>query len=1071
MKSFNVNVRSAVRIALAACAAAAASQGVIAGTAAATTAADSAATPALAVNTHAAKNKARAVKATRFATNTQGPILLAQTTVPPPPTESSSGSATPATLQTVVVTGSLIALSPNDVSIAPITSVSAASFTKVGAVRIEDELQNMPQFTASQNTGESIGATGTASINLYGVGQVRTLVLLNGRRMASGGGTANVADIDQIPAALIQRVDVLTGGASSTYGADAVAGAVNFVLDTHFTGVKIDGTYSFNQHDNNDQADLTLLKNFGATLPPSEANTGANRDISIILGSDFADGKGNATGYFTFTSTSPAVGSQFDHAGCTIIGGSTQTSPMKCGGSVTMATGAFFETGLVNGSPTTLVADTVDSKTGLMRPYTSADLYNYGATSYFQRSLKRYTGGAFIHYNLNDNAQVYSETMWANIETIAQYGPSADFFSPANISCSDPLLTAQEVATLCNPTNVAANQAYAAANGITVPAGDVHLYIGRRNVEGGPRIDDYVSNSFRQVLGIQGALGDAWTYDAWAMASNSVLIFNHNNNLGRIEIQNALNVVPGPNGQAVCASTLTGSDLPTDTGCVPWNIWTPGRVTQAQLNYLTIPSGDTFYVREYMAQATTNGDLGQYGIKLPSASSGVKVAFGLDWRGDSYEIAPTFAALYGLTSGDSPTGHEYGNFNLWEAFTEARIPLIDHAPLMNRLEADLAYRYSSYNLGFNTNTYKLGLVWAPVDAVRFRAGYNRAVRAPNADELFQPDSIGAGGVSDPCWGSKPTLSQAQCALTGVTASEYGHIAVNPAAQINNEVGGNKSLKPETADTYTFGVVFRPSAIPDLSASIDYYDISIKNTIEELSPTSVVEACGTGVASFCSLIHRGPNGSLWENILTEYVVTTNQNIGKLSTKGADLNVQYGLGIGRWGRMNLALTGTWIREFITQTTPELSSAYDCAGFYGSTCAGNSALGNGPIPHWRHVLTASWQTPWADLALNLRWRYIGPTQNDGLSYNPNLSPDGYYTAADHIGSYNYLDLSADMPVTKEVTATLGVNNIADKNPPLVPSGNFSACPTVGCNDNTWPGMYDTMGRYIFLHVEAKF
>jgi iron complex outermembrane recepter protein len=970
------------------------------------------------------------------------------------------------------VTGSLIALSPNDVSIAPITSVSAASFAKVGVVRIEDELQNMPQFTASQNTGESIGGTGTASLNLYGLGQVRTLVLLNGRRMGPGGGTANVADIDQIPAALVQRVDVLTGGASSTYGADAVAGAVNFVLDTHFSGVKIDGTYSFNQHDNNNAFYLNALQSFGAKAPPSEVNTGANRDVSIVLGSNFADDKGNATAYFTFTSTSPAVGSQFDDAGCTIIGGSSKTSPLHCGGSETMATGAFFETGLVGGHPATLVSDTIDSKTGQMRPINfNTDLYNYGATSYFQRSLKRYTGGAFVHYNLNDNAQLYSETMWAHIETIAQYGPSADFFSAANISCANPLLTAQEVATLCNPTNVAENQAYTAANGISVPAGDVHLYIGRRDVEGGPRVDDYVSDSFRQVLGVQGALGNAWSYDTWAMVSNTELIFNHDNNLGKIEIANALNVVPGANGQPVCASTLTGSDLPTDSSCVPWNIWTPGGVTQQQLKYLIIPSGDTYYAREYMAQATTNGDLGQYGIKLPSADSGIKVAFGIDWRGDSYEVAPTFAAEYGLTSGDSPTPLEYGDFNLWEAFTEARIPLVDHAPLMNRLEADLAYRYSSYNLGFSTNTYKLGLVWAPIDAVRFRAGYNRAVRAPNADELFQGDSIGAGGVSDPCWGATPTLSAAQCALTGVTASEYGHLAVNPAAQINNEVGGNTHLQPETADTYTLGVVFRPAAIPDLSASVDYYDISIKNTIEELGAGTVIQGCAEGVTTFCPLIHRGPNGSLWENQYTDYVVTTNQNIGKLSTKGADLNVQYALGMGAMGRMNLAVTGTWIRQFITQPTPDLSSAYDCAGFYGSTCAGNSALGNGPIPHWRHVFTASWQTPWADLGLNLRWRYIGPTQNDGLSNNPNLSPDGYYIAADHIASYSYLDLSADMPVTKEVTMTLGVNNIADKDPPLVPSGTFSACPTVGCNDNTWPGMYDTMGRYIFLHVEAKF
>jgi iron complex outermembrane recepter protein len=726
----------------------------------------------------------------------------------------------------------------------------------------------------------------------------------------------------------------------------------------------------------------------------------------------------------------------------------------------------------VGGKNVGLVSDTVDQKTGLMRPIQPADLYNYGATSYFQRSLKRYTGGAFVHYNLNDDAQIYSETMWANIETVAQFGPSADFFSPANISCANPLLTAQELTVLCNPTNVAENQAYAANSlGLALAPGEIHLYIGRRDVEGGPRVDDYVSNSFREVLGAKGALGTVWSYDAWAMVSNSVLQLHHDNNLGNIQIQNALNAVPGPNGQAVCASTLTISTVPTDTGCVPWNIFTPGGVTQQQLNYLIIPSGFSTTAREYMAQATANGDLGQYGIKLPSAGSSVKLAVGADWRQDWFDQQPSFVAQYGLTSGDSPIPPEYGNFNLWEAFTEARIPLIDHKPFLNQLEVDLGYRYSSYNLGFKTNTYKFGLVWAPVDSIRLRAGYNRAVRAPNIDELFTGNSIGAGGVSDPCWGATPALSEAQCALTGVTAAEYGHIAVNPAAQINTQTGGNVHLQPEIADTYTFGVVFRPSVIPSLSASVDYYDIDIKGTIEELPAATVVNGCATGTSAFCSLIHRGPNGSLWENIQTEYVVTTNQNIGKLRAKGADVNVQYSLGMGALGGMNIGLTGNWVREFITQTTPSLSSAYDCAGFYGATCAGNNVLGDGPVPHWRHVLTASWQTPWWDLGLNLRWRYIGPTQNDGLSYNPNLAQDGYYTAADHIAAYNYIDLSADVPVTKGVTATLGVNNIADKNPPLVPSGTFSACPTTGCNDNTWPGMYDTMGRYIFLHVEAKF
>ena len=1030
MRNVNVNVRSAVRLAIAACAAASV-------------------TPL-------------ALAASQATSGATGPM--------PQDSSTTSAAAAAPTLRTVVVTGSLIELSPNEVAISPVTTVSSQAMTKVGTVRLEDALQNMPQFSSSaQNSGESIDANGTASVNLYGLGATRTLVLINGRRMGPGAGQSSVPDINQIPAALVSQVQVLTGGASTTYGADAVAGVVNFIINTHFTGLKVDANYSFNQHNNNDSSTLGLLRSFGSTLPPSSVNTGQNRDISVVMGSNFADGKGNATGYFTFTNTSPAVGSQFDHAGCTINGGSTVNSPLHCGGSESMATGAFFETGLVNGALKTLVSDTIDAKTGLMRPIASTDLYNYGATSFFQVGMKRYTGGAFVHYNINDNAQVYSETMWEQIETTAQYGPSADFFSPANISCANPLLTAQEVQTLCNPTNVAANNA-AYPN---TPAGDVHLYIGRRNVEGGPRVDKYVSNDIREVLGVKGAIGDAWSYDTFGMVSNSDLSRYHNNNLGQPQILNALNVVPNPAtgglagvavGAPVCASELTRPPgLPGPT-CVPWNIWQPGGVTKAALQYLTIPNQENTVAREYMVQSTFNGDLGQYGIKVPTADSGVKVAVGSDYRADWYDFQPDLVAQYGLTSGDGPAPPEYGNFHLWEGFTEARIPLVDNARFAKKLSADLGYRYSSYSLGFKTNTYELGLAWAPVQSLLFRGSYNRAVRAPNIDELFSSTSIGPGGVADPCWGSAPSLTLAQCQLTGVTASEYGHIAVNPAAQINNQSGGNTALKPEIADTYILGLVFRPESIPSLYASVDWFSINIRNTIEALSTSTILDGCATGTTQFCSLIHRGSNGSLWENEQQDYVVTTEQNIGKLRTEGIDLNAQYGFGMGRFGRMNLSLTGTWVRDFLTQTTPSLSSTYDCAGFYGATCSD-------PTPHWRHVLSADWATPWAGVGLQLRWRYIGPSQADGLSNNANLSGDGYYTQADHIAAYNYFDLSAYAPVGKHVRVTLGVNNIADKNPPIVPGGTFSSCPAFGCNNNTWVGMYDTMGRFIFANVEAKF
>src|ERR1700761_1901439 len=261
-----------------------------------------------------------------------------------------TAAANDTALQEVVVTGSRLAISPNDVSISPVTSLDSLDIQKSGLVRTEDLLNNLPQVVAEQSGGTSISSNGTATVSLRGLGSQRTLVLVNGTRLAPGAGlsaagnnTTSSADINQIPAELIQRVDVLTGGASAVYGADAVAGVVNFVLNTHFEGVRVDAQYGFNRY-SNDHADL--LANLSAAhdpLPDSTVDAGFNKEISILMGSNFADGKGNATVYATYLKTSPAVGYQYDYAGCSLNTPSKLPGPggLSCGGSGTPGTGRF----------------------------------------------------------------------------------------------------------------------------------------------------------------------------------------------------------------------------------------------------------------------------------------------------------------------------------------------------------------------------------------------------------------------------------------------------------------------------------------------------------------------------------------------------------------------------------------------------------------------------------------------------------------------------------------------------------------------------------------------------------
>jgi len=1015
--------------------------------------------------TNSSRTLRRAVRFTLAASamTAASPLALAQTA----PVQ----TAPAATQEEVVVTGSRIQQSPNDVSISPVTSVSSVDIQQTGLTRVEDLLNNLPQVVAEQGSGLAISSNGTATISLRGLGSNRTLVLVNGRRLNPGGGIGlnfgSVPDIDQIPADLIERADVLTGGASAVYGADAVAGVVNFVLNTKYQGVKLDANYSFYNHKNDSAQYLGYLDAAGYPRPPSTANTGQTKDLSFMAGFNFADDRGNATFYATYLNAEPVVGYQIDHAGCTLNGPSSLPGPSSivCGGSSTSATGKFQEQGLVNGATKTLVNDTVDPVTGLMRPFAQKDYYNYGALSYFQRQQERFSSGAFLHFDVNDHSSVYSEFMYSRNTSTAQYGPSGAFaYVPFQTSCANPLFTAQEVQVLCDPANVAANQALFP----NLTGNEIELRIARRNVEGGGRLDNYESNSLRETIGVKGKFGQAWSYDVYGQIGVTHFGDNEGNFLGAQQVNNALDVVANPAvggvvgvaaGAPVCASRLNG----TDPNCVPWDIYHPGGVNAAQLAYLTVPSTYSTKTSEYIASGSITGDLGKYGVKVPSAQSGMVLNIGAEYRQETYSFDPDYIFANGYASGGNGAARPiHGEFHVSELFTEMRLPLVDEKPGFYNLSAEGGYRYSDYTSGFNTNTFKLGLEWAPIQDVRVRTSFNRAIRAPSLSDLYSPPLVGAGGTADPCWGAHPIYSQAQCALTGVTAAQYGNIETNPAAQINNVLSGNINLKPETADTYSLGFVFQPQAVRNLVVSVDYYNIKIKDTIQTLTTNTVIANCAnTGQASLCGLIHRGADGSLWTDP-TDYVDTTEQNIGTVKTAGVDLKAHYKLDAGGTGKFIFDLTGTRLQDYVTQPLPT-GGSYDCAGLWGSTCLA-------PQPQWRHVLNTTWSTPWAGLDVTARWRYIGHSDVDRSSSNPLLSAL-YYQSTAHIPAYTYIDLSASMPVTSGVSVRLGINNLTDKNPPLVLNGTYSDCPNTTCNDNSWAGTYDALGRYIYAHVSAKF
>jgi iron complex outermembrane recepter protein len=999
------------------------------------------------------------------------------------PAQAEEANAAP--IQEVVVTGSRLR-TPNETAISPITTVSAADVQATGLTRVEDVLNNLPMVFAGMNSTTSNGADGTATVDLRGLGPQRTLVLVDGLRLGPGNGTGrNFSDVNQIPAALIERVDVLTGGASAVYGADAVAGVVNFVLNTHFEGIRVDAGYHFNQHNNNNQdgtdAALTAAND---PIPSSSVNAGFGKNVAILMGSNFADNKGNATAYITYDNQGAALQNKFDYSACSLAGQSNNT--LACGGSGTSKGGRFYASTPHGHS---FIFHTV-LPNGTFAPIGTpgnADTYNYGPLNYYQTPNERWTAGTFVNYDVNSHVNVYLNVMFTRNSSQAQIAPSGDFFEPSFIPCADPILTAQERATLCTASNLAAQgNPYETYNGVNYPG--LNMGIERRNVEGGDRIATFQNDAAREVIGLKGDFGEAWTYNVYAQHGTVDGSNTNENYLSNPLIEEALNVLPGPNGPVCGGPTAkSGPLIPTpayatptnpitsrstgysvDPACVPYNVWVPGGVTPAALAFMQTPLTEQDTVTEYVVDGSVTGDLGKYGAKLPWADDGLQANIGAEWRSESSSFLPDYEEQQGNAGGGGGAVPPVsGGFTVREAFTELRLPIAQHQPFAEDLSLEGGYRYSEYSEGFDTNTYKLGLEWAPVRDLRLRGSYQRAVRAPNIGELYTPQTVGLDGSQDPCTGTTPTASKAACTASGLNPTLYGHLNANPANQYNGLLGGNPNLQPEISDTYSFGVVLQPRVLPNLTVSVDYFDIKIKDVISSIGGNTILLDClATLSPTFCNDVHRDSGGSLWKTN-NGYILDTTVNEGALATRGIDIKGSYRQALPGLGSLLFSLEGTYLEALTVTPVPGFGS-YDCVGYFGDSCGGAT-------PKWRHVFNTTWSTPWDGLDVTLRWRYIGSQTSEQTSSNTFLAGSPY-PPTQSISAFNYIDLSGVFNVYKNLRLQVGVNNIFDKAPPLYINGDCStgsgfAGGGANCNGNTYPGYYDAMGRYIFVTLTAQF
>ncbi len=971
----------------------------------------------------------------------------------------------PTTVEDVVVTGSRIP-QPNLTQTSPVNTIGATDVKLAGTTRVEDVVNQLPQAFAAQNSTVSNGSSGTASVSLRGLAPSRTLVLIDGRRLGPGDPAAPTADLNNIPGPLVERIDVVTGGASAVYGSDAVAGVVNFIMKKNFEGLQIDINHSFYQHNNHDSAVNALVAARHATSP-SQFNTPADNvtvgdqtDINITMGAASPDGKGNVEVYAGYRNIKPILQKDYDYSACSL---STSGSFFRCGGSGTASPPQFVVNGGVgfDGNGT----GWVPNSSGVLHAFTANDQFNFAPYNFFQRPDERYTAGAFAHYEVNPMLDTYAQFMFMDDNSISQIAPSGIFGQNLQVNCDNPLLSSDEVSKFCGPTvdqDPATPGTQACVDSDPVTPGiqcNANLLVFKRNQEGGGRRDNRRHTDYRIVIGAKGDLNKSWSYDVYGQFGQASLQENFQNDFSVVRSGRALQVV-NVAGVPTCKSVIDG----TDPSCVPYNIFGTGPVTAAALNYLQAPGFQEAVQTEQVVSGQVTGKLGDYGIKSPWAEEGVGVALGAEYRREamdfktdlefsSGDLAGQGGAIIGVT----------GAFDVKEWFAEARIPLIQNMSMAKDLSLDLGYRSSDYSSSGQTSTYKIEGNWSPINDIRFRASYNKAVRAPNIIELFTPAAVGLDGSVDPCAGSAPTLTQAQCANTGVSAAQYGHVLPNPAGQYNGFVGGNPSLKPEVGKTWSAGFVLTPSMIPGFNASFDYYDIKVDQTIGTIGSDTILTVCGqTGNPALCSLIHRqAGTGSLWLNP-SGFVTDTNLNTGMVEVRGWDVQANYRfnldtVGMADAGHLDFNLTGSELSKFHVQPLPGTTiGQFDCQGTYGPSCG--ATFGGGPRPKWRHKARMTWVTPW-NINASLTWRHLGEVTSEA---NVN-------TRADYqLGSRDYFDLAGTWRVGDKLELRAGVNNIFDKDPPLIGSGHLNTGPL---NGNTAPGTYDSLGRFVFMGLTAKF
>ncbi len=906
-----------------------------------------------------------------------------------------------AAVEEIVVTGSRIArrdLTANS----PISVFEAEQLSITNTTNVEEFLRDMPQFVAGVGSNSNNGNDGSATVDLRNLGEERTLVLVNGKRFVPFDYQGYV-DLAMIPTALIERVEVITGGASAVYGSDAVGGVVNFIMKRDFEGVEFDTSYSM-----------------------TEERDGNRRDYNLTLGGNIADGRGNVVVNVGFTDQHAVTQGARDYSLFSL------DDLLEPGGSSTHPAGTVI--GLAGGRMQ------FDANGNLT---TDVQSFNFNPFNLLQAPQEKWTGTAIATLDVGNDMQATLRGSFANNQVNTVIAPTGTFNFPFTVNVDNPFLTEQ------------ARGVFEAND--TDGDGFVDILFGRRLTELGTRDSLYENTAYQFVGSLTGAWQD-YDWEVFAQRGRTSRTQNFINDVNYQRSLQAILAVENPDGTISC--------LDPSNGCVPANFFGENNLSQAAANFIRLNLNENNKTEQTIVGASFTGDTG---LQLPAAESPLAFAIGVEYREESARNLPDNNYATGNTIGFGSSSPVDAQIQIAELFAEASLPLVENASI-GAITLDAGVRVADYDNevtdvasnSFSNTSWKVGGEWAVNDSVRLRGGFQRSVRAPTLREIGLPRTPSTGDLdSDPCEGANPVGNAeltALCIATGVPEANIGNVTSIVAGQINNFIGGEPNLQPEEADSYTAGIVFTPQSIP-LTLALDYYTIEITDAIQQISEQNIVNACyeveQDPTAPFCSLIFRDPlTGGLIGGTDTGVNVSL-RNAAILEASGIDLAAAYRFEFAELGTLDLDVNAVHVLENKRQQAA-LFEVDDCAGLAGNTCTA-------PDPELRLIQNTRWTR--GPLTVNLRWQYLSEITNDAIELD-GVNPSNF--ARPDFGSFSYFDLAGVYDISDRLTLRAGINNLFDKQPPVV--GNDYGG-TLENSGNTYPATYDPLGRAYSLGLTGRF